>query len=93
MAQIDPQKVQQLVEEAIDQGASTVEEIHQAVAAAPLEVLRSFEPISGPAATAQDLTARSIGAVYDTIRQVNEQVGVMAERLLASGREAVGSDD
>lgn len=92
MAQIDPQSVQRLVEEAIDQGATTVEEIHRAVAAAPLEVLAEVEQLSGPAAVAQDLTARSIGAVYDTIRQVNEQVGVLAERILASGREAVESD-
>ncbi len=93
VAQIDPQSIQRLVEEAIAQGATTVEEIHQAVAAAPLEVLANVEQLSGPAALAQDLTARSIGAVYDTIRQVNEQVGVLAERILASGREAVETDD
>lgn len=90
MAQLDPQRIQALVEEAIDDGATTVEEIHQAIAAAPLEALRGVEALSGPAASAQDLSARSIGAVYDTIRQVNEQVGVLAERLLANSHEAAG---
>lgn len=82
MVQLDLSRIQSLVEEAIDQGASSVGEIHQAVAAAPFEALRGVEALSGPAATAQDLTTRSIGAVYDTIRQVNEQVGILAERLL-----------
>lgn len=82
MATIDPNRVQSMVEEAIDNGASTVAEIHQAVAAAPLEALRGIGPLAGPAEAAQDLTSRSIGTVYDTIRQVNEQVGILAERLL-----------
>ena len=83
MPALDLKKLQALVEEAIDQGASTVGEIHQAVAAAPLELLANIEPLQGAADQAQDLTKRSIGAVYDTIRQVNEQVGVLAETLLA----------
>ncbi len=82
MAELDLSRIQALVEEAIDQGASTVGEIHQAVAAAPFAALSEIEPIQGVANTAQDLTERSIGAIYDTIRQVNEQVGVLAERLL-----------
>lgn len=82
MATIDPKRIQVMVEEAIDNGASTVAEIHQAVASAPLEALKGIGPLAGPAETAQDLTSRSIGTVYDTIRQVNEQVGILAERLL-----------
>lgn len=82
MATLDPQRIRALVEEAVSAGATSVEEIHKAVAAAPLEVLAQVEPLSGPASTAQDLTTRSIGAVYETIRQVTEQVGVYAEQLL-----------
>lgn len=82
MESIDMKRIQALVEEAIDNGASTVGEIHQAVAAAPLEALKGIDALAGPADAAQDLSSRSIGAVYATIRQVNEQVGIMAERLL-----------
>ena len=82
MATIDPKRIQTMVEEAIDNGASTVAEIHQAVASAPLEALKGIGALAGPAEKAQDLTSRSIGTVYDTIRQVNEQVGILAERLL-----------
>jgi hypothetical protein len=87
---LDLSRLQALVEEAIDHGASTVGEIHQAIAAAPLEALRTIEPLSGAAETAQDLTQRSIGAVYDTIRQVNEQVGILAEQLLHQKDDLAG---
>ena len=90
---LDAQRIQALVEEAIDNGATSVEEIHRAVAAAPREVLGQIEPLSGPAATAQDLTARSIGAVYDTIRRVNEQVGVFAEQILMTQGEMADKAD
>ena len=43
-----------------------------------------LEPLSDAANTAQDLTQRSIGAIYDAIRRVNEQVGVMAEQVLGA---------
>ena len=88
MAPLDLQRIQAMVEEAIDDGATTVEEVHQAVAAAPLEALQGIDALAGPAEVAHDLAARSIGAVYDTIRTVNEQVGVLAERLLATATDA-----
>jgi hypothetical protein len=91
MAQLDLQRIQALVEEAIDSGASTVAEIHKAVAAAPLEVLEQIEPLSAAAGTAREISDWSIGAVYDAIRQVNEQVGVFAEELLRTRSEASGS--
>ncbi|QXC60416.1 hypothetical protein KSP35_19120 [Aquihabitans sp. G128] len=90
MAQLDPKRIQAMVEEAIDEGATSVEEIHQAVAAAPLEALKGIDALAGPAETAQDLAGRSIGAIYDTIRTVNEQVGIFAERLLGQAEERAG---
>lgn len=84
MADLDLARIQALVEEAIDHGASTVGEIHQAIAAAPLEALGQLEPLEAVAGKAQDVAERSIGAVYDTIRRVNEQVGILAERLLTT---------
>jgi hypothetical protein len=88
--ELDLARVQALVEEAIDHGASTVGEIHQAVAAAPLEILHNIEPLAGMAETAEELTHRTIGAVYDTIRRVNEQVGVLAEQLLREKDDLIG---
>ena len=90
MPDLNLARIQALVEEAIDQGATTVGQIHQAVAAAPLEALGSIEPLSDAAGAAQDVAQRSIGAIYDTIRQVNEQVGILAEQLLARRDEGTG---
>lgn len=88
MTDLNPHRIQALVEEAIDDGATTVEEIHRRVAAAPLEVLKDVEGLGDVAGKAEDLTSRSIGAVYNTIRAVNEQVGVLAERLLSKVDDA-----
>ena len=88
MAKLDLQRIQALVEDAVDNGATTVEEIHRAVAAAPLEVLGQVAPLADVATSAQDLTSRSIGAIYDTIRRVNEQVGVLAEQVLSATDQA-----
>ncbi len=93
MANLNLIRIQALVEEAVNNGATSVEEIHQAVAAAPLGVLSQLEPIAGVVGTTQDLTARSIGAVYDTIRRVNEQVGVLAEQLLAAQGDLSGEGE
>lgn len=72
-----------LVQEAIENGATTVEEVHRAIASKPLEVLKGIEPISETAGKVMDFQDRTIGSVYDTIRTVNAQVGEMAKDLLA----------
>ena len=71
-----------LVQDAIDKGARSVEEVHLSIAAMPLELLRQVGPLEGAADTAEDLLHSSIGAVYDTILAVNRQVGDIAETLL-----------
>jgi len=81
-------EIRELVKQAIDAGATTVEEVHQKIAAMPLEALKCFDP-TGTAEKAQDLTARSIGAVYDTIRQLNDQIGDFAQQLLARANSGV----
>ncbi len=93
MAKLDLHRIQALVEEAVADGATTVEEIHRAVAAAPLEVLAQVEPLADVATSAQDLTSRSIGAIYDTIRRVNEEVGVLAEQVLSATDRADAPGD
>lgn len=92
MATLDPQRIRALVEEAVSNGASTVEEIHKSVAAAPLQALSGLDALSAPAATAEDLSNRSIGAVYETIRQVTEQVGILAEQVLDGREDLLDSD-
>jgi hypothetical protein len=74
--------VTRLIQEAIDKGATTVEEIHKSVADLPLKMLEERELLRGPAKEVRRVQDRTIGAVYDLIREINEQVGNLASDLL-----------
>ncbi len=74
--------IQNMVQKAIDNGASTVEEVHKSNARTPWEQLQKLGPMEGVAKGAQDLQDDSIGKVYETLRQVNQQVGDVAGELL-----------
>lgn len=71
------------VQDAVDKGATTVEEIHKSIADLPLKILEESELLKGPAKEVQRLQDHTIGAVYDLIRGINEQVGTLASDLLA----------
>lgn len=70
------------VQAAIDNGATTVQEVHQRVAAMPFDQLEKIAAIEGLVRKARGLTDQSIGAVYDTIRAVNAKVGELADAAL-----------
>ena len=76
----DLNAVRALVQDAIDRGATSVEQVHRTIAAMPLEALKKVAP--GPATTAQGLQDQTIGSIYDTIRTLNDQAGEVAQRLL-----------
>lgn len=78
----DIEQIRSMVEQAIDDGATTVEEIHKRIAAAPLAALKGVGPLASAADQAGAVADQSIGAVYDAIRFVNEQVGALGEQLL-----------
>ena len=72
-----------LIQEAIDKGATTVEEIHKSIVALPLKVLEESDRLRGPAKKAKRVQDHTIGAIYDVIREINQQVGTLASELLA----------
>jgi hypothetical protein len=74
--------LQELVQDAIDKGATTVEEVHRSIASLPFEQLQKIAILEGPSQKALDLTEQSIGAVYDAIRNLNQRAGKMARDLL-----------
>ncbi len=74
-----------LIQDAVDKGATSVEEIHKNIAGLPLEVLERSGLLGETGAEVRRIQEQSIGAVYDTIRKVNERVGELASDLL-SGR-------
>jgi hypothetical protein len=82
------QNIADLMQEAIDQGADTVEEVHKAIANLPLEVLEEIRFLEKPAGEMKRLQDLSIGAIYDLIRNVNDHVGTLASGMLdAAHRE------
>lgn len=62
------------IHDAIDGVTTTVEDIHQAIAALPLDVLAGIEPIRGIVDDVRAVQSDSIAVVYGLVRTVNDQV-------------------
>ncbi len=80
--------VRKLVHEAVEKGANSVEEIHKSIAALPLRILEEAGVMESTAKDLEKIQDRSIGAVYDVIRSVNDEVEKLAGEVLAAGRKA-----
>ena len=75
--------LQELVQDAIDKGATTVEEVHRSIAGLPFDQLQKISFLETQSQKARELTEQSIGAVYDSIRTLNQRAGQIARELLA----------
>ena len=75
-------ELKDLVQEAIDNGATTVEQIHKFLANMPFEVLEKINLSGATAGKLEDFQKQTIGTVYDFIRSVNSKVGDIATELL-----------
>jgi len=75
-------KLKDLIQDMIDKGATTVEQIHKSIAAMPLDALEKIEPLESAAQSTRKLQDTTIGGVYDIIRKVNKEVGKLAEEML-----------
>lgn len=76
------QSLKDAVQAAIDNGATTVQEVYQRIAAMPFDQLEKIAAIEGLVQKARGIHDQSIGAVYDTIRAVNARVGELADAAL-----------
>jgi hypothetical protein len=79
----DARKVADLVRRAVDEGATTVEDIHKAIANLPLEVLERIDGFEDTLKSVRRIQEQSIGAVYNVIRRVNAEATRLAGDLLA----------
>jgi cell division septum initiation protein DivIVA len=75
--------LQELVQDAIDKGATNVEQVHRRIAEMPFSTLEKFA--SGPAKKANEMSQHTIGTIYESIRSLNDKVGRLAEELLNRG--------
>jgi hypothetical protein len=64
-----------LVQEAVDRGATSVEQIHQTIADLPFEALERLGALEPEGSELRATKTRTIGLVYDAIRRVNKEVG------------------
>jgi len=67
--------VKDLVQSAIDRGATSVEQIHQFVADLPFEALERTGLLDDDRLGLRAKQQRTIGMVYDAIRRINDEVG------------------
>jgi hypothetical protein len=86
----DDKALTQLIEEVVDQGATTVEEIHRAIADMPLGVLEQLGMLERTASEVRRIQDVSLGAIYGLIRDVNHKVSGLAGDLLE--RSSSGGD-
>jgi hypothetical protein len=73
--------VKDLIQEAVDKGATSVEQIHRTIADLPLSTLEQRGLLGDQGKSARTLVDASIGAVYETIRAVNREVAELASGL------------
>lgn len=81
----DQRNLTELIENAVNQGATSVEQIHRDIADLPLGVLERLGLFERTAEDVRSIQDASIGAVYGLIRDVTHEVTKLAGELLASG--------
>ena len=74
--------IKDLIQEAVDKGATTVEQIHKVVADLPFSVLEQRGLLDDTTEAVRDTSARTIGSVYDAIRRINREIGEMASHVI-----------
>lgn len=79
--------LQKFVQESIDNGATTIEDVHKRLASMPLDFLARIDVLESAAEGSKEVLNRSIGNIYDTIRLVNQKVGEIASRLLGQAEK------
>jgi hypothetical protein len=77
-----PQQLTELVHEAVEKGATSVEEIHRAIADLPLDILERLELFEGTVTEVRRVQDQTLGAIYDLIRGLNDEVSKIASEAL-----------
>lgn len=78
----EARRLADLVEEAIEEGATRAEEIHKSIARLPLEMLEDLNLFADVVKDVREIQETSIGAIYDAIRKVSREGARLAEDLL-----------
>ncbi len=77
-----------MIQEAIEDGATTVEDVHQHIAGLPFDALEKLGLFEDKAPALKEKQRKTIGLVYDTIRKVNQEVGALISEQFAALEDA-----
>lgn len=69
------QLLKDMIQEAIDRGATSVEQVHQFIAELPFDALEKTGVLNDEKLKLKAKQRQTIGMVYDAIRRVNREVG------------------
>ena len=78
----DSKEIQDLVKSAINQGAQSIEQVHQVIAKLPLNYLGRIEKFEDTTKDIKGIQEKTIGHVYDLIKTVNAKVHDVAKEML-----------
>jgi len=70
------------VQQAIDNGARTAEEVYLRVSRLPFDQLERIAALEGVVRKARGRHDQSVARLYDTIRAINRRVGKLADQAL-----------
>lgn len=76
------------VQEAVDNGATNVEQVHQYIAALPFETLEKLGFFEKHAGKLKAKQAETIGIAYDAVRTINRQVGQLFSDIFGQLEDA-----
>ena len=77
------QTITTVIHDTIEDGATTIEELHRSIADLSLEVLGTFKPLEEPVRELRDLQSRAITSAYGLIRRTNDRVEEVVGEMLA----------
>ena len=80
--------IKDLIQEAVDKGVTSVEEIHNSIIMVPISELERHG-LTETARAARDLQDLTIGTVYRAIHMVNQEIGELASGFFQSAENFV----
>jgi hypothetical protein len=82
----DVKEIQKIVKEAIDQGAVSIEQVHQAIAKLPLKYLGKINKIKNATDNLGGIQEKTIGHVWNLIKTVNDNAYDISKDMLDMAR-------
>ena len=70
-----------LIQQAVDKGATSVEQIHNTIVDVPFDVMTKLGIMEETAKTVKHVHKQTIGSIYNAIRKINKHVGDMANDI------------